>query len=460
MTRPNPRAAADAGWAGQREDVVEIDHRPPEFTDEALALRFAETYADRLRYVASWSRWLYWDGRRWQPDSTLLAFDFARKVCREVSATCNKKRVAVVIASAKTVAAVERLAKADRRIAATVDQWDSDVWLLNTPKGTINLRTGALQPHRREDYITKITAVAPGGDCPTWINFLFRVVGPEIAAYLGRVCGYALTGSTAENSLFFLHGTGANGKSVFINTVSGALGDYATTASMETFVASNIDRHPTELSSLRGARLVTATETEEGRRWAESRIKALTGGDRIAARFMRQDLFEFDPQFKLLIAGNHKPGLRGVDEAIRRRMNLIPFIVTIPVNERDENLAEKLKAEWPGILQWMINGCIEWSQNGLCRPDAVARATAEYLTAEDIIGAWIDECCLNNGYAITAELFASWRHYADEAGEYVGPQKRFSQALRDRGYTDKLQPGTGRAGFLGIRLKPSVSANS
>jgi putative DNA primase/helicase len=447
------RAAADATWTAQRENGAEIDHRPPEFTDEALALRFAETYADRLRYVASWSRWLYWDGTRWQPDSTLLAFDFARKICREASAACNKKRVAVAIASAKTVAAIERLAKADRRIAATVDQWDSDLWLLNTPKGTFNLRAGALQPHRREDYITKITAVAPGGACPTWIKFLLRVVGPEIASYLGRVGGYVLTGSTVEHSLFFLHGTGANGKSVFINTVSGLLGDYATTASMETFVASNTDRHPTELASLRGARLVTATETEEGRRWAESRIKALTGGDRISARFMRQDLFEFVPQFKLMIAGNHKPGLRGVDEAIRRRMNLVPFTVTIPANERDEHLAEMLKAEWPGILQWMIDGCAEWLENGLCRPDAVERATADYLIAEDTIGAWLTQACVNNGYSTTADLFASWRRYAEETGEFVGSQKRLSQALRDRNYIDKREPETGRAGFLGVRLK-------
>src|SRR5579863_7837827 len=333
MKKPYAAAAAAAAWAQQAT-------RPPDWSDEALALRFAETYGDRLRFVAAWSRWLCWDGARWKADDTKLAFDCARKICREAAAACNKRVRAINLASAKTVAAVERLAQADRRIAATADQWDRDIWLLNTPKGTVDLRTGTLSPHRREDYITKVTAVAPRGDCSGWLRFLLQVVGPEIASYLARVCGYALTGSTAEHALFFLYGTGANGKSVLIRTIAGILGDYATTASMETFIASSIDRHPTELAALRGARLVTATETEEGRRWAESRIKALTGGDRVSARFMRQDSFEFTPQFKLLIAGNHKPTLRGVDEAIKRRMNLVPFNVTIPAAKRDEKLAE------------------------------------------------------------------------------------------------------------------------
>jgi putative DNA primase/helicase len=187
-------------------------------------------------------------------------------------------------------------------------------------------------------------------------------------AYLQRAVGYALTGLTQEHALFFAYGTGANGKSVLLSTAAGLLGDYHKTAPIETFTASNSDRHPTDLASLRGARLVTATETEEGRRWAEARIKQLTGGDTISARFMRQDFFEFAPSFKLFIAGNHKPSLRSVDEAIRRRFHLVPFAVTIPSEERDSDLAEKLKDEWPGILAWLIEGCLEWQTEGLRRP--------------------------------------------------------------------------------------------
>ena len=205
--------------------------------------------------------------------------------------------------------------------------------------------------------------------------------------------GYALTGLTQAHSLFFMHGVGANGKSTFINAITGCVGDYHRTAPIETFIASTQERHPTDLAGLRGARLVTAVETDEGRRWNESKIKALTGGDKVAARFMRQDFFEFVPQFKLLFAGNHKPGLQSVDEAIRRRIHLIPFTVTIPPEERDEDLAERLRTEWPGILAWAIAGCLEWQEHGLAPPEAVTAATGSYLEAEDAIAAWMDERC-------------------------------------------------------------------
>jgi putative DNA primase/helicase len=318
--------------------------RPPAFSDEALALRFAERHSNNLRYAAAWSKWLYWSGSRWEFDETALAVDHARKICRAAAAECNHPKVARAAASAKTAAAVERLAKADRRLAATTDQWDSDPWLLNTPAGVVDLRTGQIRPHQSKDYMTKITAVSPGGAGSLWHRFLDRILNgdQELKAFLQRVCGYCLTGITREHALFFLFGTGANGKSVFLGTVAGILGDYHRTAPIETFTVSLGDRHPTELAMLRGARLVTAIETEEGRRWAESRIKALTGGDRVAARFMRQDFFEFTPQFKLQVAGNHKPGLRSVDEAMRRRLHLLPFTVTIPPAERDPSLAEKL----------------------------------------------------------------------------------------------------------------------
>jgi putative DNA primase/helicase len=240
---------------------------------------------------------------------------------------------------------------------------------LNTPDGVIDLRTGDVRPHDPLDYMTKIAAVAPRGGCPLFLKFLDRIThgDAELIAYLRRVFGYALTGDVSEHALFFGHGTGANGKSVLLSTMAGMMGDYHKTAPIETFTATDSDRHPTDLAMLRGARLVTATETEEGRRWAESRIKTLTGGDPVAARFMRQDFFEYWPQFKLVIAGNHKPGLRSVDEAIRRRFHLIPFAVTIPPEERDAELAEKLKAERPGILQWLVEGCLEWQIEGLRR---------------------------------------------------------------------------------------------
>jgi putative DNA primase/helicase len=369
--------------------------RPPMFADDALALRFAERHSDDLRFVARWSRWMTWDGRRWKEDDTLLGFDLARRICRETAVACNERKIATAIASAKTVAAVERLAKADRRIATTVDQFDRDDWLLNTPAGTIDLRTLEMHDHRPTDYITKMTAISAAGECLTWRAFLHRITDGDLdlQAFLQRMCGYALTGETREHALFFLYGLGANGKSVFLNTIAGILGDYQRTAPIETFTASTSDRHPTELAMLRGARLVTAIETEDGRRWPEARIKSLTGGDHISARFMHQDFFDFKPKFKLMIAGNHTPGLRSVDEAIRRRFNLVPFSVTIPPEERDKTLPERLRDEWSGILTWMLEGCAEWQQKGLQPPAAVVKATAEYLEAEDSIATWIEERC-------------------------------------------------------------------
>jgi putative DNA primase/helicase len=282
----------------------------------------------------------------------------------------------------------------------------------------------------------------------------------ELVSYLQRLLGYGLTGLTREHALFFGYGTGANGKSVLLSTVAGILGDYHKAAPIETFTATNGDRHPTDLAGLRGARLVTATETEEGRRWAESRIKQLTGGDTVSARFMRQDFFEYRPTFKLFIAGNHKPSLRSVDEAIRRRFHLIPFAVTIPPDERDGELTEKLRTEWPGILAWMIAGALEWQARGLRLPQAVRDATEDYLAAEDAIAAWIDDKCDRdaNAWASSSDLFASWTAWATAAGEFAGSQKRFSQTLETRGLTRRKTEVA--QGFLGLRLREKTDPRS
>lgn len=440
-------------------DYMNRPEQAPAYTDEALALRFADLYQDRLRYVSAWSRWMSWDGLQWKADDTLLAFDLSRAVCRSAARECNDSRTASALASGRTVAAVERLARADRRLAATADQWDGDAWLLNTPGGTMDLRSGVTRLNCPLDYITKITAATPGGACPNWLAFLDRATDgdPDLQSFMQRVFGYALTGDTSEHALFFLFGTGANGKSVTIDTVAGILNEYHRTAAIETFTASTTERHPTDLAGLHGARLVTAVETEEGRRWAESRIKTLTGGDKIAARFMRQDYFEFAPQFKLVIAGNHKPGLRSVDEAIRRRFHMLPFTVTIPPEDRDPNLREKLREEWPGILAWMIAGCLAWQEKGLLPPQAVREATLAYLEAEDATSSWIDECCVRqpDGWTSAASLFRSWKAWAEEAGELVGSAKRFGQNLESRGFLSHRRRD-GR-GYGGLELRSSTS---
>ena len=248
------------------------DARPPAFSDDALALRFAEHHADNLRYVAKWGEWLLWDGQCWQVEETLRVWHFVRKVCREAAAQCNDGKVAFAIASAKTVAAVERLARSDRRLAATVAQWDADPWLLNTPGGVVDLRSGHMRPARSNDYMTKSTTVAPGTQCPLWLAFLEQIMrgDAELIDYLQRVFGYALSGEIKEQALFFGHGDGGNGKGVMIEALAGMMGSYHRQATMETFAATNVDRHPTELADLQDARLVTASETEKGRQWAQA----------------------------------------------------------------------------------------------------------------------------------------------------------------------------------------------
>lgn len=436
------------------------DPLPPELSEDAIAAEFTARHGARFRYTAGWSRWYHYDRTYWRDDATLAVFDFVRDICREKAASCGNAKIASVVASARTVAAAERLARSDRVHAATVEEWDADVWALNTPGGLVDLRTGATQPNRPEHRCTKMTAVAPGKGCRRWMRFLNEITGKDrqLIAFLQRIAGYCLTGSIREHAMFFLYGTGGNGKGVFINTITRILREYAKTAPMETFTASHSDRHPTELAMLRGARMVTAQEVEEGRRWAESKIKSITGGDPIPARFMRADFFEYNPQFKLVIAGNHKPSLRTVDEAIRRRFHLVPFNQTIPKEKRDKDLEEKLCAEWPGILAWMIAGCLAWQKKGLAPPACVASATSDYFEAEDSFQAWMDECCLQHEsrQAAVADLFTSWAQWADRRGEKPGTAKAFSQALQARGF-ERITIGHAKArGFKGLQINPAI----
>lgn len=457
-----PGAPAEAAGAADPGPQTPPRPRPtgaPGFSEDALAREFTRRNGEDWRYVAAWGQWRRWDGARWREENTLQAFDLARAVCREKSALCMTPGQAAKVASSGTVSAVERLAKADRRHAVAPEIWDRDLWLLNTPRGIVDLRTGTCRPNSRTDYMTKVAAAQPAGAAPAWRRFLADVTAgsAELQGYLARVAGYALTGVTTEHALFFLYGTGANGKSVFLNTLAAVLGDYAMNAPMDTFMETRSERHPTDLAGLRGARLVTSIEVANGKRWAEAKIKSLTGGDKISARFMRQDFFTYVPQFKLLVAGNNKPSLRDIDEAMRRRLHLVPFTVTIAAEKRDQKLPERLLRERDGILRWILDGCLEWQRIGLKPPAAVLAATQEYFEGEDSVGRWILEACQQGPdlTATTGMLFGAWKPWAEHAGEWVGTQKRFSQNLEARGLKRWRQPGTGRQGFRGLALNAS-----
>jgi len=443
--------------------AVEAEPAQPDgLTDDALALRFAEAHADDMRYCAAWGKWLRWDGTRWRQDETLEVFEAARAVVRAAATEHDAKpRLRTRLQSARTIAAVVNLARSDRRLATASDDWDRDPWLLATPTGTVDLRTGRLRPNDRADLITKTTAVGPDDtDCPRWLKFLDRIFAgdAELIGFIQRLFGYALTGSTREHVFAFFYGTGANGKGVLLNTWRAILGDYACVASTETFVAHHTDRHPTDLAMLRGARTVVAQETESNATWAEARIKSLTGGDPITARFMRQDFFTYVPTFKLFIAGNVKPNLRTVDEAMRRRLLLVPCTVTIPPAERDPHLTEKLRPEWPAILAWAVRGALEWQRSGLAPPATVREATAGYFGEEDAVGRFLAERTVKDpaGTAEFQALFAAWKEWATAANEYVGSAKRFAQNLETRGLPSRLDPRTRRRIFPGLALRSTA----
>ena len=422
-------------------------------TQDIVADSFSEKYRHVIRYVAGWNAWYQWLNNRWAEDSTLEVFDKVRTICRDLASTAQRNKQAE-FAKASTIAGIEKLAKADRRHAATTEQWDRNPWLLNTPDSVIDLRTGERQIHRPEDYLTQITAISPGGSCPLWQRTLLQVTDgdEEVVGFLKRYFGYALSGSINEHLFLFLSGSGRNGKGTVINTISKIFGDYHQAAPMETFQASKNERHPTELALLRGARLVTAQETESNRRWNESRIKSLTGGDPITARFMRGDFFTFEPTFKLAIAGNHRPRLSTVDPAMRARLCLVPFDVCFPKDKRDPELGEKLQAEWPGILAWLIEGCLEWQKDGLNPPAKVTSATDDYFDEEDNLQNWIRECCeLGTNYSASAtELWESWQEWVRSHAEYAGSIKSFSQKLEAAGF-ERTRSASARK-FSGIRI--------
>jgi putative DNA primase/helicase len=288
-----------------------------------------------------------------------------------------------------SIGAMLELAAADASIAITHDQLDADPMRLNCANGTIDLREGVLEPHRRESLFTMSSPVAfdPEAKCPTWDKFVSRAMGDDaqMIAYLQRVVGYLITGSTKEHALFFFYGGGANGKSTFTNTLLSMLGPDLAAPSPRDMLFAGKNEHATREAMLYRKRFVLCSEIGEGKRLDEAHVKDITGGDRIAARRMREDFWTFEPTHKIVVSGNHKPIITGTDDGIWRRIRLVPWLVTIPVEERDKDLTQKLAAELPGILTWAVNGCLEWQRVGLSDPQTVTKATSDFRAASDVL---------------------------------------------------------------------------
>lgn len=410
---------------------------PPPLSDDALAAAFVLDHGVNWRHVGALG-WLHWDGSVWKRDDTHFVREQIRQVCRNVAAAIEQPREAKRIASDKIMSAVGRVVSSDPNIACRIETLDAYPMLLNTPAGLLDLETGEVGAHDRTRMITQSTTASLGKGCPLWERTLVDITGgdADLQRYLARLAGYCLTGSTREQTFAFIHGPGGNGKSVFLQTIAGVMGDYAATATLDTFMASSQSRHLTELAGLRAARLVLVPETEAGRSWAEARIKTVTGGENLRANFMRQDHFEFRPQFKLIVAGNHRPELRNVGPAMKRRLHLVPFEVKIPEANIDRRLGEKLLEERDGILGWMIEGCVQWQRLGLAPPRSVISAAESYFSDEDMFGQWIDECCIlgPDFRALSSSLYQSWKAWAEAAGITTGSKKSLGEELRNRGF--------------------------
>ncbi|WP_338819594.1 hypothetical protein MTCOM_10940 [Moorella thermoacetica] len=452
-------------------EVREDDEAREHLTDLGNARRLIKQHGENLHYCHPWGKWLVWDGKRWKKDETgavlRLAKDTARSIYAEAAEEPEeaiRKKIADHARkseSALRIKAMVTLAESEPGIPVLPRELDRNPWLLNVQNGTIDLRTGELWPHKREDLITKIVPVEYDSEagCPTWLAFLDRIMAgnERLIAFLQRAAGYSLTASTQEQCFFLLHGTGANGKSVFLTTLLAVMGDYGIQAAPDLLLAKSGESHPTEVADLFGARLVVATETEAGRRLAENLVKQLTGGDRLKARFMRQDFFEFEATHKIWLATNNKPIVKGTDYAIWRRIKLIPFTVTIPTKEQDKSLPAKLRQELPGILAWAVKGCLEWQKRGLDEPQEVIAATAAYRDEQDILGSFITDCCVVNPLAkVTAKnLYKAYVDWCEENGEYPQSQRNFGMRLTERGFTS--QRGTaGRHFWQGIGLRSDL----
>ena len=449
---PRSRTARQAGPAALDQGLPGQEVLP---SQDELALDFVEANQDRVRYCAQRGYWHKYIDGVWIEDSTGHVFDGIRNAIRSrVAGARGSSR----LLNSSNVAGAERLAQNDQRVAVTIEQFDRDPLLLNTRNGVVDLRSGEVLSHDPSYLMTKVAGAGiapPGTPAPLCMQFLAQVTrgDEELTRYLQRLVGYGLTGLAREHVLNFVYGGGRNGKGVFLNTITKLMGSYSGTAPSETFMASTFNAHPTELASLLGKRLVVAQEVSEGARWDEARIRMLTGGDRITARFMRQDFFEFDPTHTLIIAGNHKPKMSTLDEAGLARVRVVPFTVTIPPEQRDPDLEVKLRSEWPAILRWAVEGAKTFLRDGLGSCNAVRSATSEYVIAEDLTAQWIEQRCTPSPQATTSlsALFLSWRAFAESGNHYVGNTRKLSEELERLGY-EKRRTRDGMA-FRGVEVR-------
>lgn len=438
-------------------------------TDTGMARRFIEQTGHAFRYCDDLGGWLHYTGGRFERKATAAAYqaidDTANGIWAEVAQAppAHRKELARFAAradSAQGRAAALALARYMPPVPAKVDAFDADPYVLNTPSGTLDLHTGTLRPHRASDLLTKCTTAPydPHATCPTWEEFLSVIFpdDPALVAYIQRALGYSITGDVSEHVLFFPHGAGRNDKSTLLGTVQDVLGDYARTADPELLLQRRGEVHPTNIAALHGARFVTSIETEDGRRFAEVLVKWLTGGDKLTARHMRQDFFQFDPTHHIWLAANHRPGVRGTDVGIWSRIHLIPFDVHLPTalgDAYDPHFRTRLVAEYPGILRWLVDGCLTWRHDGLRPPQSVLVATESYRKEMDLVDRFVTEKCIEEPGAKVAAgvLYTAYKSWSDDVGEWRMPKTIFTDGVKRRSGIEWKKTNNG-AVYFGIAL--------
>lgn len=472
------------GIVSSAPDSAAINCTPPGLyglTDWGNAQRLAVQHGKDIRYCYPWNKWLAWTGRCWLLDALNVAVQRGKntvvsiylEATRGESAEIRRaiSEHAVASESCRAIYSMVKLAQTEPSLEIVPARLDANPWLLNCPNGTVDLSSGEVRTHRREDFITKVctTNYVKDANCPLWKRFLHDIFAgnAEMIGYVQRLLGYCITGDVSTHILPVFWGCGGNGKGTLLNTMLHVIGgDYSGAAAAELLTARRQDRHPTEVADLLGKRLVVCQETDDGCRLNEPLVKWLTGGDRLQARRMREDPWQFDPTHKIILSTNYRPTVRGTDRGIWRRLRLVPFTVTFSGADEDRGLPERLKAEAPGILAWCIEGCLSWQRDGEQVPSTVLVATTEYRQEEDAVRRYINECCqVGDDHEIRASaLYAGFIDWLDKAGEQHRrlSQTKFGIRIVEMGFERFTSNGTHYRGLTltvnldNGRVNPSV----
>jgi putative DNA primase/helicase len=449
--------------------VPPVEPQEPEaiaYTELAQAKKFIDMSDDTLRYVEELDRWFRWNGRYWENISKLVIVEDIRQMNRQDALCIPKgKGPTKQMCSLRFARNIEGFCRGDRRCLLELEELDADPWLLGTPDGIFDLRTGERIPEDQRPYVMMVTAVAPADvadktTCPVFLKFMgeFTCADEDLRRFLLQYAGYSLTGDMREQCLIFLYGDGDNGKTVFLHIVRNLLGDYAMTAAVDLFATTSIGKHATGFADLHRKRCVITNETQEGQTLRMDKIKGITGQDLMRANFMRKDNFEFLPVCKLFMFGNHKPNLPDVGKAVKKRIRMVPCDLRLEAGQMDKDLPAKLLAEGPGILRALIDGCRDWQEHGLKTPKCVQDETDDYFSTQDVFNNWLEDCCIvdANAKVSSADLWGSWSSWAEHRKLKIGTDTELSERLKLHGFVKKdhvlMSDGTRPRGWEGLAL--------